>query len=32
MILFETIEIDKTVELGDHRIFLKRYKDIGQKL
>ena len=32
MILFQTIEIHKTVELGDHRKMLKRYKDIGQKL
>ena len=29
IILFQTIE---TVELDDHRNFLKRYKDIGQKL
>ena len=32
MILFQTIEIDKFVELGDQRKMLKRYKDIGQKL
>ena len=31
MILFQTIEIDKTVELSDHRKMLKRYKDIGRK-
>ena len=32
MILFQTIEIDQFVELGDERKMLKRYKYIGQKL
>ena len=32
MLIFQTIEIDKTIELGDHRKMLKRCKDIGQKL
>ena len=32
MLIFQTIEIDKTIELGDHRNMLKRYKDKCQKL
>ena len=32
MLIFQTIEIDKTIELGDHRKMLKRYKDKCQKL